>query len=99
MATFAPSAWNSFAVASPMPLLPPVIATVLPSNLFAMGISPLILQRGGVLRCLFVHFDECQSVKIHFSIARSITLRKAYGSEQDSQNCQSAQRSHPAEHL
>jgi hypothetical protein len=42
IATFAPSATNSRAVASPMPLLPPVINAVLFANLIAISHSCII---------------------------------------------------------
>jgi hypothetical protein len=44
MATFAPSAAKSFAVASPMPLLPPVISANFPASL-GMSFSTVQNQR------------------------------------------------------
>src|SRR6185436_15573464 len=53
MTTFAPSATNSFAVASPMPLLPPVINAVLFASLMAISNGCIIklgcLPRGSGL--------------------------------------------------
>src|SRR5579859_6949022 len=40
MTTFAPSATNRLAVASPIPLLPPVMTATLPSSFFDMTGSP-----------------------------------------------------------
>jgi hypothetical protein len=39
MKTYAPSSTNRWAVASPMPLFPPVVTAVLPRNLLMMRSS------------------------------------------------------------
>ena len=41
MATLAPSRMNAFAVASPMPLLPPVTTATLSLNLWPIATSPM----------------------------------------------------------
>jgi hypothetical protein len=40
--TVAPSAWNSLAVAAPMPVVPPVIRAILPSS-FAIRKGPALV--------------------------------------------------------
>src|ERR1700683_5162947 len=46
--TVAPSAWNSLAVAAPMPVVPPVIRAILPSS-FAVRKLPVLVSRIALL--------------------------------------------------
>src|SRR5713226_8796800 len=68
MATFAPSSLNSLAVASPMPLLPPVINAVFPSNrLLIRLLQEEFAANLPAAQCfLFQWFDEYQTITVQF---------------------------------
>src|ERR1700683_5146012 len=58
MNTYAPSATNRFAVARPMPLLPPVTSAILPSSFPLIVIAPyLALSKGYVGKAAHLVFD------------------------------------------
>src|SRR6267154_1278714 len=48
MKTYAPSATNRFAVARPMPLLPPVTSATLPSSFPLIVIAPYLVVSNGI---------------------------------------------------
>src|ERR1700686_3114133 len=77
MATFAPSSCNRFAVASPIPLLPPVTTATFPSSLFmVISLYPCALLNSPLRklgRCPFCalpalrHLDDYRSNRLHLS--------------------------------
>src|ERR1700739_3747669 len=58
MKTYAPSATNRFAVARPIPLLPPVTTATLPSSFPLIVITPYLVLSNVVHRSTVVHVIE-----------------------------------------